>query len=296
VPPTRSKIYRLGILPHPRHPIWTNPQSLSTRLAWWNSPPPYFQENIGILASPPCIQPVPQSPIAGKKGQHQTTTPDPTNCLHTPTAKESARSSKEATAMPGLKLAQTSISPGETTSKQANRGEAAYKQVTHSTSTATEKVQYNPYFHRGATSSTKTDDGDNLKKLDKNILLKKGVTRSLIHRYNLRLKVKQSKKEEEEFGALEQAFQKFLDISLQVDPSSTVPPFFKLDHNDKSVPDINSKYQVSELDSMPLLKHYFSCLSNRNNKGNVCFSVILVQNISFQKFMDKARLPLANLS
>ena len=249
-----------------------------------------------ILASPPCIQPVPQSPIAGKKGQHQTTTPDPTTCLHTPTAKESARSSKEATAMPGLKLAQTSISPGETTSKQANRGEAAYKQVTHSTSTATEKVQYNPYFHRGATSSTKTDDGDNLKKLDKNILLKKGVTRSHIHHYNLRLKVKQSKTEEEEFGALQQAFQKILDISLQVDPSSTIPSFFKLDHNDKSVPDINSKYQVSELDSMPLLKQYFSCLSNRNNKGNVCFSVILVQNISFQKFMDKARLPLANLS
>jgi hypothetical protein len=109
------------------------------------------------------------------------------------------------------------------------------------------------------------------------------------------LKVKQSKTEEEEFGALQQAFQKILDISLQVDPSSTIPSFFKLDHNDKSVPDINSKYQVSELDSMPLLKQYFSCLSNRNNKGNVYCSVILVQNISFQNFMDKARLSLANL-
>lgn len=127
------------------------------------------------------------------------------------------------------------------------------------------------------------------------MILKKGVTRTHIHRYDLRLKVKQFKIEDEEFRALQQALQKFLDISLQVDPSSTIPPFFELDRNDKSVPDINSKHQVPELDSLALLKRYFSRLSNRSNKGNIHCGLILPQNISFQEFMDKARLYLANL-
>jgi hypothetical protein len=116
-----------------------------------------------------------------------------------------------------------------------------------------------------------------------------------IHRYDLRLKIKQSKTEEEEYGVLWQAFQKFLDISLHADPSSTIPPFFELDRNDKSVPDINSKYQVSDLDSLPLLKRYFSHLSNRKDKGNVYCSLILAQTISFHEFMDKVQLSLANL-
>ncbi len=73
------------------------------------------------------------------------------------------------------------------------------------------------------------------------------------------------------------------------------PAFFELDRNDKSVPDINLKHQVSNLDSASLLKLYFSRLSNRNDKGNVYCSVILAQNISFHNFMDKARLSLANL-
>jgi hypothetical protein len=51
--------------------------------------------------------------------------------------------------------------------------------------------------------------------------------------------VKQFKTEDEEFGFLQQAFHKFLDNALQADPLSTIPPFFELDRNDKSVPDIN---------------------------------------------------------
>jgi hypothetical protein len=95
---------------------------------------------------------------------------------------------------------------------------------------------------------------DHSKRLDKKISPKKGVTRIHIHQYDLRLKEKQSKTEDEAFGALWQALQKFLDISLQADPSSTVPPFFEQDCNDKTVPDVNSKYQFSDLDSMALLR------------------------------------------
>jgi hypothetical protein len=111
----------------------------------------------------------------------------------------------------------------------------------------------------------------------------------------LRLKVKQSKTEDEEFRTLQQALQKFLDISLQADPSTTIPPFFDLDRNDKSVPDINSKHQVYDLDSPALLKRYSARLSNLNDKGNVYCSIILAQNMSFHEFMDKARLSLANM-
>jgi len=158
-----------------------------------------------------------------------------------------------------------------------------------------DKVQYNPYLRQSTSKSVKSTHENNSKQLDKKMILKKGVTRTHIHRYDLRLKVKQFKIEDEEFRALQQALQKFLDISLQVDPSSTIPPFFELDRNDKSVPDINSKHQVPELDSLALLKRYFSRLSNRSNKGNIHCGLILPQNISFQEFMDKARLYLANL-
>ena len=165
----------------------------------------------------------------------------------------------------------------------------------NSTSSNRDKVQYNPYLRQGAGKSVTSTHGNNSRQLDKKTTLKKGVTRSHIPRYNFRLKVKQSKTEDEEFRTLQQALQKFLDISLQADPSTTIPPFFDLDRNDKSVPDINSKHQVSDLDSPALLKQYFARLSNHNDKGNVNCSIILAQNISFHEFMDKARLSLANM-
>jgi len=59
---------------------------------------------------------------------------------------------------------------------------------------------------------------------DKPIVLKRGLTRAHIHRYNLCIKVKTSQLEDKEFKILQQCLQKFFDIALQADPSSVIPP------------------------------------------------------------------------
>jgi hypothetical protein len=107
--------------------------------------------------------------------------------------------------------------------------------------------------------------------------------------------VKATKSEDEEHVALQQALQKFLDIAVQDDPSTIVPPYFELDCNEKTISDLSVKYKVSELDSIPSLKMYFSRLSSRNDQGGVSCSMILAQNITFNDFMEKARLHLINL-
>jgi hypothetical protein len=137
--------------------------------------------------------------------------------------------------------------------------------------------------------------GDQTTMLDKAIHVKKGLTRNHLHRYDLRIKVKATKTEVEEFTALQQAFMKFFDICLQADQLSIIPPYFELDRKDKTVLDLSSKFSVSELDSTALLKRYFSRLSAWNDKGNVYCSLILGQNVSFHEFMDKARLALTKL-
>jgi len=131
--------------------------------------------------------------------------------------------------------------------------------------------------------------------LDQAIILKCGVSWPHVHRYNLRIKVKKTDSEEEELTALWQALQKFLDIALQADPSSIIPPFFALDRNDRTVPDLSSTFPLTSLDSLPLIKHYFSKLSTRNDKGNVYCSLVLAQSVSFHEFMDKACSSLINL-
>jgi hypothetical protein len=75
-----------------------------------------------------------------------------------------------------------------------------------------------------------------------------------VHRYDLRIKIKSTKTEDDEYEAVEKAIQKFLDIALQADASSIIPPFYALDRNDKTVPDFNSSFQVNALDSLPSIK------------------------------------------
>jgi hypothetical protein len=55
-----------------------------------------------------------------------------------------------------------------------------------------------------------------------------------------------------------------LEIVLQVDPKTIIPPYLELDRNDKSVSDISAAFPVSSVDSYHVIKKYFFRLSNRD--------------------------------
>jgi hypothetical protein len=118
------------------------------------------------------------------------------------------------------------------------------------------KVPNNPYTRapgNQGNNSSSIQGEDNLS-LDQAINLKRGARRAQVHRYDLRIKIKSTKTEDDEYEAVEKAIQKFLDIALQADASSIIPPFYALDRNDKTVPDFNSSFQVNALDSLPSIK------------------------------------------
>jgi hypothetical protein len=72
-------------------------------------------------------------------------------------------------------------------------------------------------------------------KPDKVNILKKNAARPHIHRYTLRFKTIKEKNEEEVHQPVKESLQRFLDIVLQADPKTIIPPFLELDRNDKSV-------------------------------------------------------------
>jgi hypothetical protein len=61
-------------------------------------------------------------------------------------------------------------------------------------------------------------------KLDKPIALKKGVASAHIHHYDLSLTIKKPKDEDDKEPKIQKALQKFLDIMLQADSFTLIPP------------------------------------------------------------------------
>ena len=94
-------------------------------------------------------------------------------------------------------------------------------------------------------------------KIDKTITFKKNDTRPHTHWYTLRLKTIATKSEEDGHQILKEALQQFLEIVLQADPKTILPPYLELDRNDKSVSDLSSAFTVSSVDSFHALKKYF---------------------------------------
>jgi len=88
--------------------------------------------------------------------------------------------------------------------------------------------------------------------------------------------------------------QRFLEIVLQADSKTIIPPYLELDRNDKSVSDLSTVFPVSSVDSSHVIKKYFFRLSSRDNNGFNWCSIILAQSIPFLTFMEKAKYSLEN--
>jgi hypothetical protein len=116
-----------------------------------------------------------------------------------------------------------------------------------------------------------------------------------VHWYDLHIKVKNTKSEDEEQIEIKNSLQKFYEIALQADKSSVIPPHLELDRNDRTIPDISAALPVTEVEPFSSLKRYFSRLSQRNDKGNIYCSLILAQSIKFNEFMDVAWSSLMNM-
>jgi hypothetical protein len=131
-------------------------------------------------------------------------------------------------------------------------------------------------------------------KVDKQVILKKGLIRAHVHRSTLRFKTRKAKEEEEGYHLTQDTLQKFLDVVLKADPKTTIPPYLDLDRADKAVPDLSNLFTASSVDSYYALKNYFFCLSPRDKAGISWCSIILAKNIPFQEVMDKMQRALEN--
>jgi hypothetical protein len=112
--------------------------------------------------------------------------------------------------------------------------------------------------------------------IDKPITLKNKETRRHVHRYDLRIGIKECHSEEEEQKLLQGQLEEFLDTMLSADRSILVPPYYELDQSNPSFQDLSSTFKITEVESFTKLKRYFSRLGNRNpNMGFVYCSCIV---------------------
>jgi hypothetical protein len=131
-------------------------------------------------------------------------------------------------------------------------------------------------------------------RVDKIIQLKKNNLRQHIHRYTLRFKIIKPKSEDEGHQLIRDTLQRFLEIVLQAEPKTILPPYLELDRNDQSIQDLSSAFPISSLEGHHMVKKYFFRLSPRDKEGVCWCSIILAQPIPFSIFMDKAKYSLEN--
>jgi hypothetical protein len=64
-------------------------------------------------------------------------------------------------------------------------------------------------------------------RVDKAITLKKSNSRPHIHRYKLHFKTVKAKSEDESHQIIQDTLQRFLEIALQADPKTIMPPYLE---------------------------------------------------------------------
>jgi hypothetical protein len=100
--------------------------------------------------------------------------------------------------------------------------------------------------------------------LDKPIILKNNETRRHVHRYDLRIGIKECRSEEEEQKLLQGLLEEFFDTMLSADKTIVIPPYYDLDRSNSTFDDISATLKISDIESFTRLKRYFSRLGNRN--------------------------------
>jgi hypothetical protein len=124
--------------------------------------------------------------------------------------------------------------------------------------------------------------------IDKPINLKNNETRRHVHRYDLRIGLKECHSEEEEQRLLQGILEDFLDTMLSADKHILVPPYYELDRSNISFQDLSSTFKVLEVESFTKLKRYFSRLGNRNaTTGFVYCSCIIAASEPHAVIMTK---------
>jgi hypothetical protein len=94
--------------------------------------------------------------------------------------------------------------------------------------------------------------------LNKLINLKNKENHRHIHRYDLRIGIKECRSEEEEQKVLQNLLEEFLDTMLSADKSILIPPYFELDRANTNFQDLSSSYKISDTESFSKLKRDFS--------------------------------------
>jgi hypothetical protein len=124
--------------------------------------------------------------------------------------------------------------------------------------------------------------------LDKPIILKSKLSRKHIHRYDLRIGIKECRSEEDEQQLLQELLEEFLETMLSADKTIIIPPYYKLDRANTAFTDISSSFRIADVESFTKLKRYFSRLGNRNpNTGFVYCSCIVAASEPHTALMTK---------
>ncbi len=158
------------------------------------------------------------------------------------------------------------------------------------TTPSEEKSQQYPPENRLKKFVSVTDQPPNTPShsIDKPIILKNKEVRCHVHRYDLRIGIKECHSDEEEQKLLQNLLEDFFETMLSADKTIKIPPYYELDHSNTTFQDFSSSYRIAEIDSFTKLKRYFSRLGARKpNTGFMYCSCIVASSFPHTALMTQ---------